>query len=124
VEHRCHEIYLILEGRQLIDRYFGYSVFALIISSSFIRAMGWLLSRSICTLSLQLANQRLQVETFHSASVCSLCGGAVKIIAGIEHPEIVKKILLHLDARSDAFANHLPKSRAPPHQLLLTNGSS
>jgi len=47
-------------------------------------------------------------------STCSPCGGEVKIIACIEDPEIIEKILTHLDDKSDAPANHLPKSRAPP----------
>jgi hypothetical protein len=57
-------------------------------------------------------------------SACRLCGGEVKIIAYIEDPEIFKKILAQLDAKSDAPTSHLPKSREPPQGLLLTNGSS
>jgi hypothetical protein len=53
-----------------------------------------------------------------------LCGGEVKIIACIEDPEIIKKILPHLDAKSAAHANQLSKSRAPTQELLLTSGSS
>jgi hypothetical protein len=54
-------------------------------------------------------------------SVCSHCGGEVKIIACIEDAEIIEKILTHLDAKSDAPVNHLPKSRGPPQDLLFIN---
>ena len=54
-------------------------------------------------------------------SICSRCGGEVKIIACVEDPEIIEKILTHLDAKSDTPVNHLPKSRAPPQQGLFTS---
>jgi hypothetical protein len=46
---------------------------------------------------------------------CSKCGGSVKVIACIEDPAVIKKILLHLDkiACLQTIA-HLPESRAPP----------
>ena len=52
-------------------------------------------------------------------SVCSRGGGAVKIIACIEDPLVVKKILAHLDTQSTTPVGHLVKSRAPPRQGLL-----
>jgi hypothetical protein len=46
---------------------------------------------------------------------CSECGGAVKIIASIEDPAVIKKILDHLDQNIPTHqALHLPESRAPP----------
>jgi hypothetical protein len=54
-------------------------------------------------------------------SICSRCGGEAKIIACIEDPDVIKKILDHLDAKSDTLVNHLPKSRAPPQGLLFTS---
>jgi hypothetical protein len=48
--------------------------------------------------------------------------GEVKIIASIEDPDVVKKILDHLDTKTDAPVNHLSKSRAPPQQGLLFTG--
>jgi len=54
-------------------------------------------------------------------SVCSHCGGEVKIIACIEDPEIIEMILTHLDAKSDAPIIHLPKSRAPPQGFSFIN---
>jgi len=46
---------------------------------------------------------------------CGECGGDVKIIACIEDPEVIQKILAHLDDRaSPADLSLLPKCRAPP----------
>ena len=46
---------------------------------------------------------------------CAECGGDVKIIACIEDPEVIQKILAHLDDRaSPADLSLLPKCRAPP----------
>ena len=43
------------------------------------------------------------------------CGGAVKVIACIENPIVIKKILDHLKERaSPAPTNLLPEGRAPP----------
>jgi len=50
---------------------------------------------------------------------CEHCGGAVKVIASIEDPAVIKQILEHLDRR--AQATHLslrPFARAPPQQAL------
>ena len=54
-------------------------------------------------------------------TICSRCGAAVKIIAGIEDPLVIKKILDHLDTRSlaPASANQLPEPRAPPQASLF-----
>jgi hypothetical protein len=46
---------------------------------------------------------------------CSECGGDVKIIACIEDPAVIQKILAHLDDRaSPAGLSLLPECRAPP----------
>jgi ribosomal protein S27E len=54
-------------------------------------------------------------------TICSRCGGAVRIIACIEDPLIIKKILAHLDANSGAPATvyQLPEPRAPPQATLF-----
>jgi len=46
---------------------------------------------------------------------CERCGGAVKIIASIENPQVIGRILQHLglDGR-DAHRHQLPPARAPP----------
>jgi hypothetical protein len=51
---------------------------------------------------------------------CSTCGGAMKVIASIEDPVVIHKILNHLDSKvavSNAF--HLPDNRAPPQADLF-----
>ncbi len=46
---------------------------------------------------------------------CSECGGAVKIIASIEDPVVIRKILAHLDEKAATAATaQLPPCRAPP----------
>jgi hypothetical protein len=64
--------------------------------------------------------QRLK-RVFHiDIETCSQCGGAVKIIACIEDPVVIKKILDHLNAKAAAVDIHpLPESRAPPQASLL-----
>lgn len=50
---------------------------------------------------------------------CQTCGGAMKVIACIEDPLVIKKILDHL--REKAEMNELtplPESRAPPTSLF------
>ena len=51
---------------------------------------------------------------------CSECGGAVKVIASIEDPAVINKILAHLDAIAHpAGAGRLPPCRAPPSVGLI-----
>jgi hypothetical protein len=46
---------------------------------------------------------------------CSECGGVVKIIASIEDPAMINKILAHLDEKAvHAGLNLLPECWAPP----------
>ena len=54
-------------------------------------------------------------------TICSRCGGAVSIIACIEDPAVINKILAHLDAKSGAPAavNQLPQPRASPQEKLF-----
>jgi hypothetical protein len=51
---------------------------------------------------------------------CKTCGGRVKIIACIEDPLVIEKILTHL-GRKDASgaARPLPPCRAPPQAGLF-----
>ena len=53
-------------------------------------------------------------------TICSHCGGAVRIIACIEDPSVIKKILAHLDAKSGGptTVNQIPEPRAPPQESL------
>ena len=64
--------------------------------------------------------QRLKRVFNIDIETCKTCGGHVKIIACIEDPVVIKKILTHLD-RKDATATpaRLPPCRAPPQAALF-----
>ena len=49
---------------------------------------------------------------------CEHCGGAVKVIASIEDPVVIKKILDHLAQAAAATPAFRPFARAPPQQEL------
>jgi len=51
---------------------------------------------------------KLDIET------CSHCGGAVKVIACIEDPVVIKQILAHLERRAQQPPAKAPTARAPP----------
>ncbi len=65
--------------------------------------------------------QRLKRVFNIDITICNRCGGAVKIIACIEDPLVIKKILDHWGAKSRALAsaNQLPEPRAPPQARLF-----
>ena len=49
---------------------------------------------------------------------CTECGGPVKVIACIEDPVVIRRILDHLKQKADANEpSPLPESRAPPRSL-------
>ncbi len=51
---------------------------------------------------------------------CSECGGAVKVIACIEDPVVINKILAHLNEKAAAVGSGLlPECRAPPQTGLF-----
>ena len=51
--------------------------------------------------------------------ICEHCGGAVKVIASIEDPAVIKQILDHFARRAEAATPVLRSfARAPPHQQL------
>ena len=57
--------------------------------------------------------QRLKRVFRIDIEVCEHCGGAVRIIASIEDPAVIEKILTHLERRQAAGVSpHAP--RAPP----------
>jgi hypothetical protein len=59
--------------------------------------------------------QRLKRVFNIDAEICDQCGGAVKPIACIEDPVVIRKILDHLDNKAAASEqNPEPESRAPP----------
>ncbi len=64
--------------------------------------------------------QRLKRVFNIDIETCSECGGAVKVIASIEDPVVIKKILAHLNRIIPApEVAGLPESRAPPQAGLL-----
>ena len=59
--------------------------------------------------------QRLKRVFNIDIETCAECGGDVKIIATIEDPVVIRKILAHLDNNaSPAGLSLLPECRAPP----------
>jgi hypothetical protein len=53
-------------------------------------------------------------------ATCQDCGGAMKVIACIEDPEVIQKILTHLQLNAEAAApSPLPEPRAPPFSDLF-----
>ena len=62
--------------------------------------------------------QRLKRVFNIDIETCSECGGTIKVIACIEDPIIIKKILDHLKDKAEVNATAaLPESRAPPAGL-------
>jgi len=59
--------------------------------------------------------KRLKRDFNIEIETCSECGGDVKIIASIEDPAVIKKILAHLDNTISSVATALlPDCRASP----------
>lgn len=57
---------------------------------------------------------RIDIET------CQQCGGGVKVIASIEDPVVIAKIISHLNPKkSQPDRVHLAESRAPPQFKLF-----
>ena len=64
--------------------------------------------------------QRLKRVFDIDVTTCCECGGDVKIIASIEDPVVIQKILAHLDDRAGpADLSLLPECRAPPATWLI-----
>jgi hypothetical protein len=63
--------------------------------------------------------QRLKRVFNIDIDTCSECGGAMRVIASIEDPAVIRKILAHLDQKAGADQpESLPPSRAPPGDLF------
>ena len=70
-----------------------------------------------CRASMTWA-QRLKRVFNIDIETCSACGGAMKVIACIEDPVVIKQILDHLKHKAEASEpGALPESRAPPAEL-------
>jgi hypothetical protein len=64
--------------------------------------------------------QRLKRVFDIDIETCGKCGGDVKIIASIEDPMVIRKILAHLDEKAASVATGMmPQCRAPPPTGLL-----
>ena len=64
--------------------------------------------------------QRLKRVFNIDIETCSECGGAVKVIACIEDPVVIEKILTHLNEKVASPATGLlPQVRAPPQAELF-----
>jgi len=64
--------------------------------------------------------QRLKRVFNIDIETCSACGGAVKVIACIEDPMVIDKILTHLNKKAATAATGLlPQVRAPPQTGLF-----
>jgi len=64
--------------------------------------------------------QRLKRGFNIDVETCRICGGTARVIACIEGPVVIKKILAHLEEKSSArSAFVLPDSRAPPQSSLF-----
>ena len=65
--------------------------------------------------------QRLKRVFNIDITICSHCGKAVRIVASIEDPLVIKKILDYVNAKfsAPASANQLPEPRAPPQASLF-----
>ena len=65
--------------------------------------------------------QRLKRVFNIDIETCQTCGASIKVIASIEDPKVIQKILAHLDAASPPTAiSRLPQPRAPPQASLFT----
>ncbi len=63
--------------------------------------------------------QRLKRVFGIDIETCPACGGAVKVIACIEDPVVIKRILDHLKQKADVNEpSLLPESRTPPTSLI------
>lgn len=59
--------------------------------------------------------QRLKRVFYIGIETCRVCGGTVKVIATIEDPVVIKRILDYLDNQTKPSATGLlPESREPP----------
>ena len=65
--------------------------------------------------------QRLKRVFGVQIEACARCGGKLRIIASIEEPEVIAKILAHLERTApDQHQSELPLgARAPPVQSRL-----
>jgi hypothetical protein len=65
--------------------------------------------------------QRLKRVFDIDIETCSVCGGSMKVIAAIEDPVVIKKILTHLRGKTPIVEPvRFAQSRAPPQDGLFS----
>ena len=65
--------------------------------------------------------QRLKRVFNIDVETCRVCGGNAKVIACIEDPAVISKILKHLQERSSLDSGvQIPNPRAPPQARLFS----
>jgi len=74
------------------------------------------------TLSGETWAQRLKRVFNIDIEICSSCGGPVKIIACIEDPVVIEKILTHLDSKAAGGAAFTPVPGATAGKLVRLIG--
>jgi hypothetical protein len=58
-------------------------------------------------------------SSYFLIETCRECGGAIRIIACIEDPAVIRKILTYLDKQEPRqWAGRLPQGRVPPAGLF------
>ena len=67
--------------------------------------------------------QRLKRVFNIDIETCRHCQGPVRIIACIEDPVIIEKILSHLRSKAETKSMSLPPARAPPTPGLFEEGT-
>jgi len=66
--------------------------------------------------------QRLKRVFNIDIEVCDICGKKVKVIACIEDPVVIKKILAHLKEQTPNTIKYvMPECRSPPQSRLFTD---
>ena len=58
--------------------------------------------------------KRLQRVFNIDTETCIACQRQVKVIACIEDPDVIKKILVHLNSNEEKASGKRPQARAPP----------
>jgi hypothetical protein len=97
-------------ARELQDKYIRHHVFTRPVTGTDITRVGN---------SAQLSGRLKRVFGI-DIETCPTCGRAMRIIACIEDPEVIEKILAHLDAKvAEPEATRQPPCRAPPQRGLF-----
>jgi hypothetical protein len=65
--------------------------------------------------------QRLKRVFGIDVETCRVCGGAARVIACLEDPVVIKKILTHVEKKAAMDSGvQIPDSRAPPQARLFS----